>query len=52
MTTRNSISGMKAVILAGSLGARVREETVVRPKQMINIGGMPVLWHNLKICPQ
>lgn len=40
---------MKAVILAGGLGTRISEETVVRPKPMIEIGGMPVLWHILKI---
>ncbi len=34
---------MKAVILAGGLGTRISEETVVRPKPMIEIGGMPVL---------
>lgn len=40
---------MKAVILAGGLGARISEETVVRPKPLIEIGGMPILWHILKI---
>lgn len=40
---------MKAVILAGGLGTRISEETVVRPKPMIEIGGMPVLWHILKV---
>jgi glucose-1-phosphate cytidylyltransferase len=40
---------MKAVILAGGLGTRLSEETVIRPKPMIEIGGMPVLWHILKI---
>ena len=40
---------MKAVILAGGLGTRLSEETVVRPKPMIEIGGRPVLWHILKI---
>lgn len=39
---------MKAVILAGGLGTRISEETTVRPKPMIEIGGMPVLWHILK----
>ena len=39
---------MKAVILAGGLGTRISEETVVRPKPMIEIGGRPVLWHILK----
>ena len=40
---------MKAVILAGGLGTRISEETAVRPKPMIEIGGRPVLWHILKI---
>jgi len=39
---------MKAVILAGGLGTRISEETTVRPKPMIEIGGMPVLWHIMK----
>ena len=39
---------MKAVILAGGLGTRISEETVLRPKPMVEIGGMPVLWHILK----
>src|SRR3954451_3308665 len=40
---------MKAVILAGGMGTRISEETVVRPKPMIEIGGMPVLWHIMKL---
>lgn len=39
---------MKAVILAGGLGTRIAEETSVRPKPMIEIGGMPILWHIMK----
>lgn len=39
---------MKAVILAGGLGTRISEETTVRPKPMIEVGGMPILWHILK----
>ena len=39
---------MKAVILAGGLGTRISEESVSRPKPMIEIGGMPVLWHIMK----
>jgi glucose-1-phosphate cytidylyltransferase len=40
---------MKAVILAGGLGTRISEESALRPKPMIEIGGMPILWHILKI---
>lgn len=40
---------MKAVILAGGLGTRFGEETDIRPKPMIEIGGMPILWHIMKI---
>jgi len=40
---------MKAVILAGGLGTRMREETEFRPKPMVEIGGMPVLWHIMKL---
>lgn len=40
---------MKAVILAGGLGTRISEETYVRPKPMVEIGGKPILWHILKI---
>lgn len=40
---------MKAVILAGGLGTRISEETSVKPKPMIEIGGKPILWHILKI---
>ncbi|MES2521542.1 MAG: glucose-1-phosphate cytidylyltransferase [Gemmatimonadota bacterium] len=39
---------MKAVILAGGLGTRLAEETVVRPKPMVEIGGRPILWHLMK----
>jgi len=40
---------MKAVILAGGLGTRISEETHLRPKPMIEIGGKPILWHVMKI---
>jgi len=40
---------VKAVVLAGGLGTRISEETSVRPKPMIEIGGRPILWHILKI---
>jgi glucose-1-phosphate cytidylyltransferase len=39
----------KAVILAGGLGSRLSEETDVRPKPMVEIGGWPILWHIMKI---
>lgn len=39
---------MKAVILAGGLGTRISEETHLKPKPMIEIGGMPIIWHILK----
>ena len=39
---------MKAVILAGGMGTRISEETAVRPKPMVEIGGKPVLWHIMK----
>jgi len=40
---------MKVVILAGGLGTRLAEETEVRPKPMVEIGGFPILWHIMKI---
>ena len=40
---------MKGVILAGGLGTRISEETNLRPKPMVEIGGKPILWHILKI---
>lgn len=40
---------MKAIILAGGLGTRLSEETSLRPKPMVEIGGRPILWHILKI---
>ena len=40
---------MKAVILAGGLGTRISEETSVKPKPMIEIGGFPILWHIMKM---
>ena len=39
---------MKAVILAGGLGTRISEETSIRPKPMVEIGGKPILWHIMK----
>lgn len=43
------MAGMKAVILAGGLGTRLSEETVVRPKPLVEIGGRPILWHIMKL---
>ena len=40
---------MKAVILAGGLGTRLSEETTIKPKPMIEIGGFPILWHIMKL---
>lgn len=40
---------MKAIILAGGLGTRMREETEFKPKPMVEIGGKPVLWHIMKV---
>lgn len=43
---------MKVVILAGGLGTRISEETVIKPKPMIEIGGKPIIWHIMKIYAQ
>ena len=40
---------MRAVILAGGFGSRLSEETQVKPKPMVEIGGKPILWHIMKI---
>ena len=40
---------MKAVILAGGFGTRLSEETLLRPKPMVEIGGKPILWHIMKV---
>ncbi len=40
---------MKVVLLAGGLGTRLSEETILKPKPMVEIGGMPILWHIMKI---
>jgi glucose-1-phosphate cytidylyltransferase len=42
-------STMQVMILAGGYGSRISEESVVRPKPMVEIGGMPILWHIMKI---
>ena len=43
---------MKLVILAGGLGTRISEETLLKPKPMIEIGGKPILWHIMKMYSQ
>ncbi len=45
----NNLRAVKAVILAGGFGSRLSEETAVRPKPMVEIGGKPMLWHIMKI---
>ena len=40
---------MKVVLLAGGFGTRISEETDIRPKPMVEIGGKPILWHIIKI---
>lgn len=49
VSTKPSDVNMKAVILAGGFGTRITEETYLKPKPMIEIGGMPMLWHIMKI---
>src|SRR6476620_4626572 len=46
---RLQLPPMKAVILAGGAGTRITEETLVRPKPMIEIGHKPLLWHIMKM---
>ena len=43
---------MKTVILCGGLGTRLAEETQIKPKPMVEIGGKPILWHVMKIYDQ
>ncbi len=40
---------MKAIILAGGFGSRLSEETVLRPKPMVEVGSKPILWHIMNI---
>ena len=39
---------MKTVLLAGGFGTRISEETTIRPKPMVEIGGRPILWHIMR----
>lgn len=48
-TPARGVPAVKVVILAGGLGTRLSEETAVRPKPMVEIGGRPVLWHIMRI---
>ena len=48
MKTKVRETILKAVILAGGLGTRISEETHLKPKPMIEIGGKPILWHIMK----
>mgnify|MGYP001447163932 CR=1 FL=1 len=43
---------MKVVILAGGLGTRISEESVVKPKPLVEIGGKPIIWHIMKLYSQ
>ena len=48
MVNDTDVKDLPAVILAGGLGTRIREESEFRPKPMVEIGGKPVLWHIMK----
>lgn len=43
------MSGIKTIILCGGLGTRMKEETEFKPKPLVNVGGIPILWHIMKI---
>jgi len=47
--TNGPATGIKTIILAGGLGTRLSEETILRPKPMVEIGGHPILWHIMNI---
>ena len=46
---RTVVNDMKVVILAGGKGSRISEESVLKPKPMVEIGDKPILWHIMKI---
>ena len=48
MSTQASSQDVKIVLLAGGLGTRLSEETEIKPKPMVEIGGRPILWHIMK----
>jgi glucose-1-phosphate cytidylyltransferase len=48
-TSNTALAELDVVILCGGLGTRLREETEVKPKPMVEIGGRPILWHIMKI---
>ena len=43
------MAAMKVVILAGGFGSRISEESITKPKPLVEIGGQPILWHIMKI---
>lgn len=49
MNQNKEVQVMQLVVLAGGLGSRLSEETATRPKPLVEIGGMPILWHIMKI---
>src|SRR5262245_59383303 len=49
MTSDDARDPMKVAILAGGFGSRLAEETTIRPKPLVEIGGIPILWHIMKI---
>jgi glucose-1-phosphate cytidylyltransferase len=49
MEFHNPIDSMQVVILAGGLGTRLAEQTEVKPKPLVEIGGRPILWHIMKL---
>ncbi len=52
LASAQSYKYMKVVIFAGGLGTRIAEETDIRPKPMVEVGGKPILWHIMKIYSQ
>ena len=46
---QKNIVDMKVVILAGGLGSRISEESIIKPKPLVEIGSMPIIWHIMKL---